>query len=102
MKHSLLIACLGVFSLGNLSAWADGDINKGKVKAEACVSCHGVGGKSLVPTFPKLANQHAVYLASTLKDFRSGERKNPLMSPFAAGLSDEDIQDLSAYFEAQN
>jgi cytochrome c553 len=101
MKYRFFIACLGIAGLGSMSAWADADVNKGKAKAEACVSCHGVGGKSLVPTFPKLNGQHAVYLESTLKEFRSGVRKNALMSPFATGLSDEDIRDLAAYFQAQ-
>lgn len=73
----------------------------GEIKAQACVGCHGAQGKSLVPTFPKLAGQHAVYIESALRDFKSGERKNAMMSPFAAGLSDTDISDLAAYFEAQ-
>ena len=77
------------------------DIKAGESKAQACVGCHGAQGKSLVPTFPKLAGQHAVYLESTLKEFKNGERKNALMSPFAAGLSDADMADIAAYFEAQ-
>jgi cytochrome c553 len=78
-----------------------GDIKAGESKAQACVGCHGAQGKSLVPTFPKLVGQHAVYLESTLKEFRSGERKNAMMQPFAAGLSDTDISDIASYFEAQ-
>jgi cytochrome c553 len=73
----------------------------GEAKSQSCVGCHGAKGNSLVPTFPKLAGQHAVYLESTLKEFRSGTRKNDLMSPFAAGLSDADIADIAAYYEAQ-
>lgn len=90
-----------LISIGlTLPAFA-GDKVAGEAKAQACVGCHGAQGKSLVPTFPKLAGQHAVYIESTLRDFKSGERKNPMMSPFAAGLSDEDIADVAAYFEAQ-
>jgi len=77
------------------------DIKAGETKAQACVGCHGAQGKSLVPTFPKLAGQHAVYLESALRDFKSGERKNPMMSPFAAGLSETDMADIAAYFETQ-
>lgn len=77
------------------------DIAAGEAKAQSCVGCHGMQGKSLVPTFPKLAGQHAVYIESTLKEFRSGDRKNTLMSPFAAGLTDTDISDIAAYFAAQ-
>lgn len=80
---------------------AAADIKAGESKAQACVGCHGAQGKSLVPTFPKLAGQHAIYLESALKDFKSGERKNPMMSPFAAGLSETDMTDIAAYFEAQ-
>lgn len=83
------------------SVFATGDKTAGEAKTQACVGCHGVQGKSLVPTFPKLAGQHAVYLENTLKDLRSGARKNDLMSPFAAGLSDQDIADIAAYYEAQ-
>lgn len=101
MKHHILIVTVSLALFGTVSAWSAEDTSKGQAKAEACVSCHGVGGKSLVPTFPKLAGQHAVYLESTLKDFRSGERKNSLMSAFAAGLSDEEIHDLAVYFESQ-
>ncbi len=78
-----------------------GDIAAGEAKAQACVGCHGAQGKSLTPTFPKLAGQHSVYIESALRDFKSGERKNPMMSPFAAGLSDADMADVAAYFEAQ-
>lgn len=78
-----------------------GDKAAGEAKTQACVGCHGAQGKSLVPTFPKLAGQHAIYLESTLKEFRSGARRNDLMSPFAAGLSDADIADIAAYYEAQ-
>jgi cytochrome c553 len=77
------------------------DIKAGETKAQACVGCHGAQGKSLVPTFPKLAGQHAVYIESALHEFKSGERKNQLMAPFAAGLSEVDIADIAAYFEAQ-
>lgn len=73
----------------------------GESKAQACVGCHGPQGKSLVPTFPKLAGQHAVYLESALKAYQTGERKNSMMQPFAAGLSEADIADIAAYFEAQ-
>ena len=70
-------------------------------KAVTCIGCHGAGGNSLVPTFPKLAGQHAKYLEKQLKDFRDGFRKNATMAAFAKGLTDEEIKDLSAYYAAQ-
>jgi len=99
MKH--IVATTFIAVMMSSSAFAENNIGAGESKFQACVGCHGVQGKSLVPTFPKLAGQHAVYLESTLKEFRSGDRKNAMMSPFAAGLSDADIHEISAYLEAQ-
>lgn len=70
-------------------------------KHATCVGCHAADGNSVVPNFPKLAGQHAAYLEKQLKDFRGGYRKDATMEPFAKGLSDQEIKDLSAYFAAQ-
>ena len=53
------------------------------------------------PLWPNLAGQHAAYLAKQMKAFRSGERKDPVMAPMAAGLSDADIDDLAAFYAGQ-
>ena len=58
-------------------------------------------GNSVNPAFPKLAGQHAAYLAQQLRAFRDGTRPNPMMAPLVPGLSDRDIDDLAAYFAAQ-
>src|SRR3546814_9887644 len=73
----------------------------GAAKAATCTACHGPGGNSANPEWPKLAGQSAHYVSEQLHRFKSGERKNPLMQPQAAGLSDEDIANLAAYFAAQ-
>ncbi len=78
-----------------------GDVKAGKEKSQACAACHAADGNSTNPAWPKLAGQGEAYLATQLHYFRNGERKNDLMSPMAAGLSDEDISDLAAYFSAQ-
>lgn len=70
-------------------------------KVSQCIACHGVGGNSIVPTFPKLAGQHASYIEKQLKDFRDGFRKDPTMSAFAKGLTDDEIKALSEYYAAQ-
>lgn len=70
-------------------------------KANTCVGCHGAGGNSMVPNFPKLAGQHAQYLEKALKDFRDGFRKDATMQTFAKGLSDKDIKELAAYYASQ-
>lgn len=98
MKALITAGLLATFSCASLAA---GDIAAGETKAQACVGCHGAQGKSLVPTFPKLAGQYAVYVEAQLHAFKTGERKNAMMQPFAAGLSDQDMADLAAYFEAQ-
>jgi cytochrome c553 len=77
---------------------AQGDAGAGKQKAEACSGCHGEDGNATAPLFPKLAGQHASYLARQLSDYRAQKRIDPTMNAMAESLSDADIADLSAYF----
>lgn len=86
-----------------LPAAAGGSIAAGKEKSASCAACHGEKGMSsmaAVPgmVIPNLAGQYADYLAHTLKAYRSGARKNPTMNGLAAALSDQDIEDLAAYY----
>lgn len=74
------------------------DAAKGKAKSATCVACHGGNGISMIPMYPNLAGQKQQYLELQMKAFRDGTRKNPVMSPMAAGLSDEDIANLAAYY----
>jgi len=78
-----------------------GKTASGETKAALCAACHGPQGNSANPEWPRLAGQSAVYIAGQLKLFRSGVRDNPIMKPLAAALSDQDINDLAVYFEAQ-
>lgn len=87
--------------LGSLSASADGDAAAGQTKATPCIACHGANGNSANPQWPNLAGQHQQYIVKQLQAFKSGARKDPLMSPMAMTLSDEDMADLAAYFSAQ-
>jgi cytochrome c553 len=98
MKATLLILAAVVLSL---QAHARGNVEAGKAKSAVCAACHGADGVSLVALFPKLAGQHPDYLVHALKDYRSGKRKNPTMAEQAKNLSDEDIEDLAAYFSSQ-
>ena len=87
------------FSLLLLSGSAlAGDIAAGKAKSVTCVACHGAEGMSSNPLWPHLAGQQEQYLAKQLRDFRAGTRKDPVMGPMAAPLSDEDIDNLAAYY----
>jgi cytochrome c553 len=75
-----------------------GDPQAGKAAAAVCSGCHGEAGMSTSPTFPNLAGQHADFLVDALKSFKSGVRKNDMMSPMAAGLNEADIRNVAAYF----
>jgi len=76
------------------------DVAAGKRKAVACQTCHGMDGLSKLPDAPHLAGQPASYLARELRAYRSGERRNEVMSIAAKPLSDQDIRDLTAYYAA--
>ena len=84
-----------------LTAYAAGDAEAGKAKASLCAACHGETGTSPNDIWPNLAGQKAAYLAKQMKDFRDGNRKDPMMSPMAASLTDEDIDNLAAYYSSQ-
>lgn len=92
----LMIAAFATTALFSSASFA-----QAPAKAATCVGCHGADGNSMVPNFPKLAGQHASYLEKTLKDFRDGFRKNATMAPFAAGLTDEEIKELAAFYASQ-
>jgi len=83
------------------TALADGDAEAGATKAGVCLACHGLNGNSTTAEWPSLASQHAAYISEQLKYFRGNTRVNPVMAPLAAGLSDQDIADLAAYYEKQ-
>ncbi|MDP7592822.1 MAG: c-type cytochrome [Litorilituus sp.] len=78
-----------------------GDVKSGQAKSAMCVACHGADGNSPVPMYPNLAGQSEKYLIKQLAHFKSGERKNPVMAGIAAGLSETDMKDLSAFFAVQ-
>src|SRR5882757_7296504 len=83
-------------------AFTQGDATAGASKAPVCFACHGPGGNGAInPEWPKLAGQHSSYIAEQLADFKSAKRKNPVMLGQAAGLSDDDMHNLAAYFATQ-
>lgn len=71
-------------------------------KVATCAACHGADGKSTNPAlYPHLAGQYFNYLEHSLKDYRAGNRKNPVMGAQAAALTDTEIHELAEYFSAQ-
>lgn len=91
---SLMLCALPVVAGGNAEA--------GKAKSASCAACHGADGNSPTAMFPKLAGQHADYLVQSLKEYKSGKRKNPMMQGQVSNLSDRDMRDLAAYFSKQS
>ena len=79
---------------------AAGNAAAGRQKALMCQTCHGLDGKAKIPEAPNLAGQSEVYLVKALNDYRSGARKNDMMSLVAPTLKDNDINDLAAYYAA--
>jgi cytochrome c553 len=81
---------------------AEGDAAAGKGKTSMCAGCHGIGGyKTVFPEVyhvPRLGGQHAAYLVKALQDYKAGNRSHPSMKAIAAGLSDQDMADLAAYY----
>ena len=74
------------------------DARAGRAKAISCQACHGLDGLSKHPEAPNLAGQIENYLAKTLRDYRSGERKNEMMTIVSRDLTDEDIANLAAFY----
>lgn len=94
MKKLILAGCL----IASLTLQA---ANPAQVpnKAKECIACHGQEGNSTNPLWPNIAGQHASYLQKQLLDFKQGTKRNtPLMTAIVAGLSNEDIDQLSQYY----
>ena len=87
-----LICCAGAYAA---------DPAAGKQKSAVCAACHGENGANPVQDNPKLAGQHYDYLVQTLNDYKSGARKNPIMSGMVANLTKQDILDLAAFYAKQ-
>ena len=101
MKKTITLFALSLAVVASAPALAGGNAEAGKAKSATCAGCHGADGNSATAMFPKLAGQHEDYLYHSLKDYKSGKRKNPIMSGQVATLSDQDMQDLAAFFAKQ-
>lgn len=83
-------------------AAAKPDLAAGEAKfAAACAACHGADGNSGSPLNPKLAQQHPEYLVKQLKEFKAGVRKNAVMQGMAAGLSEDDMKNISFWLASK-
>ena len=79
-----------------------GDAKAAHKKVAMCEGCHGIAGyRTAYPEVyhvPKLGGQQPAYLVNALKAYKSGERNHPSMKGIAAGLTDQDMADLAAYY----
>jgi cytochrome c553 len=96
-----LLALAAVLPLAQPRQALAADAEAGGRKAELCAACHGPGGRSEIAEAPSLAGQRPRYVILALYQFRTGRRLSEAMGPFAANLTDEDLNDLAAYYAAQ-
>ena len=78
-----------------------GDIEAGKIKSIVCSACHGQDGNSINPLWPSLAGQHEQYTINTLKAYQNGSRLDAVMKAQVMALTEEDFEDIAAYYNAQ-
>jgi cytochrome c553 len=115
MNKLIQTALLGLFaaSLAHAApssqvAWTPDKLNfikqanskNGKELAAQCAACHGDNGVSPAPEFPSLAGQLATYTYKQLQDYKNGQRTHTLMSSIAAGLNDQDMADMAAWYSS--
>lgn len=96
IRHSLLVTMLLSSSL-----YAAGNIAAGQIKGQTCLGCHGVANyNNAYPSYhvPKLAGQHAGYLVTAMKAYKNGLRSHATMHANVAGLSEQDMLNIAAYF----
>ena len=101
MKKTVIAAAAVVLAGSFGSAVAAGDAAAGKTKAFTCMGCHGIPSyHNVYPSYhvPKLGGQHANYIAAALQAYKSGQRRHSTMRAQAASLSEQDMQDLAAFF----
>jgi len=102
MKKTV-IAVLATAFVGLIpnSLLAEGDAAAGQAKSALCGSCHGVDGNSLMAMNPKLAGQSARYMVKQLQEFKSGARESAIMASMVLSLSDQDMEDIAAWYSSQ-
>lgn len=103
MKPIILSSAM-LLAVCSLPALAAGDAEAGRAKATTCMGCHGIADyHNVYPSYrvPKLGGQHAQYIVAALQGYRDGMRAHGTMHAQATSLSDQDMQDIAAYFSAQ-
>lgn len=105
MKNTLLL-CIALVAapMASMAQNVKGDAGAGAKKIAMCIGCHGLPGYQssfpMVYKVPKIAGQNAKYIAAALSGYQSGDRKHPSMRGVAGSMSEQDIADVAAYYEA--
>ena len=103
-KTGLKMLSVYLATLATTATYAAGDTEAGRSKAFTCMGCHGVPSyTNAYPTYhvPKLGGQHAPYLVAALQAYKNGQRNHGTMRAQASNLSDQDMEDIAAYFESR-
>lgn len=102
MRHLLMLAAASLLAAAGVAPARAADAARAQeIVAGKCFICHGADGESSSPLFPRLAGQHAAYIARQLADYKSGRRKSSAMQPMVDDLSAVDFAALGAYFAAR-
>jgi cytochrome c553 len=102
MKKTTVLTTLLLVAMTHAPLQAgDADAGASAFSSKGCMGCHGASGKKPIANYPVIGGKPAAFISGELNKFRSGERKNPIMGPMAAGLSDADVENLAAYLETQ-
>ncbi len=100
LPNLIAVAAFALTALSLATSAQASDRVAGQAKADAvCAACHGKDGNTPIdPSYPKLAGQHPDFLVRALTDYKTGSRKNAVMSGQAQALSKADIENLAAYY----
>ena len=101
MKRLIMIIIASALFATSKSGFSAGDPSLGKEKSIVCSACHGADGNSPNSDYPSLAGQVPGYIAQQLARFKSGVRANAIMGGLAQTLTDKDMEDLDAWYSAQ-
>jgi cytochrome c553 len=96
--YALGAVAIGVAMAATIDWAAAQDAAVGRQKALQCQACHGLDGLAKIPGAPHLAGQVRDYLVSAMRDYKTGARKNEMMAIAMREITDDDIEDLAAYY----
>ena len=98
MKKPLAITTATLLLASGSAIAGDAAKGEGLYNSKGCVGCHGVGGKSNnEQVYPSLIGKTEAFIVAEIKKFKSGERKNPMMSPMAQMVTDAEAADIGAF-----